>query len=355
MSSNRLLRRFVSVAGLALVASAAALTQGTVQPVPPPGEEVLVEDIVAWVNDDIVRLSQLVESEQAVIARLLREGNASADQIEAQLDELRQTMMLQSIWDRLLVQQAERLFDVEGIKQDLIDQFMQRNQLESVQELDRLLDQELGMTRGELADRLFVDVAPRYVVDSLVMPRLGVSEAQAREYYEENIDRFTTPASVSFREIVLLVNDSAEWESARVRADEIGETARSGVDFVELVREKSEAPSRAIDGKIGPVDPRDLIDEVAAAVMSLEPGAVSDPIRTDQGWHVLVVEDRQDAEVEPFEQVRDVCEDAIRSSKIEGEYEKFVAELWEQSTIEVREPYLSRLPSPWDERVTVRN
>ena len=102
---------WIVIAALAALSAGVAVAQVSAEQ---PAEELIVEDIVAWVNDDIVRLSQLVESEQAVIARLLRDQQVTAEDIESRIAELRESLMLQSIWDRLLAQQAERLFDEAG-------------------------------------------------------------------------------------------------------------------------------------------------------------------------------------------------------------------------------------------------
>ena len=345
--------RFVAAAALVVAASTAAPLGQT--GAPPAGREEIVEDIVAWVNDDVVLLSEIIEQEQLVVAQLVREQSMTAEQVEARLADLRNSILLDMIWNRLLVQEAEQLFSIEGMKEDLIDQFMQRNQLSTTEELDSLLREQVGMTREELGDRLLLSAAPDYVVQTQVRSRLGVSEEEARAHYDAHGEEFTTPASVTFRELVLLADEADEKAEARERIAAIAGRARSGEDFVELVRELSEAPSKAIDGEIGPIDPADLIEEIGAAVTKLEPGVVSEPIETDQGWHLLRVESRQDQVTQPFAEVLASCEEAVRRQKMEVEYRDFVTGLWEASTVEVRRAYAEGLPQPWRDKATVRD
>lgn len=326
-------------------------------PAPPPGDpqEYLFEDIVAWVNDDIVLLSDLIEREQAIIAQLLQQQNLAPEEIEGRLGELRQSILLQLVWDRLLVQEAEKHFSIEGIRRELIEQFMKRNGIPSLTELDGALREQFGMTREELGDRLLMRSAPDYVVQMIVMPRLGVSEEKAREHYDENVETFTTPASVTFRELVLLESSAGERAARREEAQRLVERARAGEDFVALIREHSEAASKGIDGLIGPVAPSDLIPGIAEALMAAEPGVVADPVETDQGLHLLLVEEREDARRRPFEEVRAECEDAVRRGMLETEYREFVEGLWSESVVEVRSLYAEILPPPWRGMTEVRD
>jgi parvulin-like peptidyl-prolyl isomerase len=317
------------------------------------GEEQLVEEIVAWVNDEVVMLSDLREAEQASIQQAM--SSASGDQIAARIEEIKGRILLDQIWNRLLVQEAAQLFDIEMLKQDLVDNFMKSRQIESLEKLDSMLAQ-YGMSREMLEDRLLLQAAPNYVVENRIRVNLGVSEAEAREFYEENVDRFTTEASVTFREIVLYARNERSRKERRGEAERIAGEARSAEDFVTLVEEYSEAPSSSIGGKIGPVDPNDLIAPVKEAVM--EGGAVGSvvgPVETDQGWHILLVEDRQESEVAPFEEVRSECEELCRQRKFDPAFKEFIGKLWERSRIEVRRPYLDRVPQPWRETVVVRD
>jgi parvulin-like peptidyl-prolyl isomerase len=182
-----------------------------------------------------------------------------------------------------------------------------------------------------------------------------VSEEEAREFYEENIDRFATDASVTFREIVLYARDERARSERRDEAERIAERARETDDFEALVAEVSEAPSKSIGGRIGPVDPKDLVGPITEAVMEGGPvGSVVGPVETSQGFHILKVEQRQESEVPAFEEVRVECERFCRQAKFEPAFKEFIAELWERSRVEVREPYMDRIPEPWSETVVVR-
>ncbi|MBP7146597.1 MAG: peptidyl-prolyl cis-trans isomerase [Acidobacteria bacterium] len=319
--------------------------------VAPPGEEV-VEEIVAWINDDIITRSDLREAEQAAMQQLMESSKGSAAGMSDQIREVSSRVLVGLISDRLLIQEAERLFDIENVKKDLVKRFKERQQIKTEEELDRLLER-WGMSREEMMDRLLASAVPDYVVDTQVTRNLGVSEKESREYYEQHRDRFTTPGRVMFREIVLLV-DPERRESRRAEAERIVGRARAGEDFTTLVRELSEGPSKALDGLIGPLPPSDLAPEIARAVSSLQQGAVSDPIATPQGWHIIRVEERKDEKVAPFDEVRLEAEQLVREQKLPPAYETYVSGLWKAATIEVRRGYASRIGPPWSDMVVPR-
>jgi len=81
-----------------------------------------VQDIVAWINDDIILYSDLQETEQMAIKQAMDQGGGA--NLAAQIKEIKEQVLLRMIWDRLMVQEAERLFDMDSIKQDLLDRFM---------------------------------------------------------------------------------------------------------------------------------------------------------------------------------------------------------------------------------------
>lgn len=342
---------FLAAAAHAQSPAPGAPAQGT--KTAPRDNEQVVEEIVAKVNDEVVLWSDLREEEQSALQQLLeqtRSGKMTNDQASTEAKKLREQMLMQMISSRLMVQQAERLYNMAEVKKDVVKRFKERQKIKSDEELDRQLA-EWGMTRTELEDRLVLGAAPDFVVDAEVRNNLGVSEKEARDFYEQHKDQFTTPAQVTFREIVLVATDAAIRAGRKADADRIAARARAGEDFVALVKELSEAPSKSVEGKIGPIQPSDLIAEVGRAVVAVPVGGVSDPIETGQGWHVLKIEARRDAVTPEFEKVRNECEMAVRQEKFGPAFENYMRGLWKAATIEVRAAYLDRLAPPWREMV----
>ena len=317
----------------------------------PKGKEELFDEIVAWVNDDVILWSELREQEQMAISHLMEENkDAAPDELAKHVADIKQNALMQLISNRLLVQEAERLYNLEEMKKDLLKRFKERQKIKTDEELDRQLVQ-WGLAKSELEDRLVQGAAPDYVVDTQVTKNLGVAEAEARDYYEKNKEKLSSPAQITFREIVLVTPDEDARAKRRAAADEVVAKARGGADFAALVKQYSEVPSKAIGGRIGPVRPADIVPEIAKAALAVPVGGVSDPIATKNGWHVIRVDERVDAKTPTFEQARADVEAAVRQQKLGPALEKYMKGVVATATIEVRRSYMDRVNPEFKDKV----
>jgi parvulin-like peptidyl-prolyl isomerase len=320
----------------------------------PGANETRVEEIVAWVNDDVVLLSDLRTSEQQALSSMMKGKRVSSGEMSAKVAEVQTQMLMSLISGRLLVQEAERLYDVNEIGKDLVKRWRERNDIKSDEQFDRVLKDELHMSRADLQDKLVSGAAPDYVIETQVTRSISVSEKEARQYYDEHRDEFLTPGQVTFREIVLLAETNEQKRARMDEAVELVEQAKSGKDFAKLVEEKSEGPSKSLGGLIGPVAPADLAESVAEAIVKTPAGQVVGPIPTPVGWQIVKIEQKLDEKVVPFDQARLRCEDAVRQQKFPVVYEQFMTGLWDAATVEVRKDYQTRLPKNMQGKVVYR-
>ncbi len=312
----------------------------------------VIEDIVAWVNDDIITYTELAESEQLAMLQAQQQG-ISGDALLRQVGEIQKRTLVDLINKRLLVQEAERLYDIDAVKTDLIKRFRESRDIKSDAELDELL-QQYGKDRDLFADELVMNYAPNMVIQTQVMDSMAVSEEMARKYYDEHRSEYGTAAVVTFREVFLEAEGESEKERRRQEIEDLAARAQQGEDFIALVQEASESPSKALDGKIGPFETSDLAPELAQAAETVPVGGVSSPVATSRGWHLIKVLEREDAVVPDFEELRNRIEDAINQKRFEKTYLDFVTELWKSGQIEVRRTYAGRLIDPWRDLAAIR-
>ncbi|WP_022668800.1 peptidylprolyl isomerase [Desulfospira joergensenii] len=127
-----------------------------------------------------------------------------------------------------------------------------------------------------------------------------VSENQIQEFYNQNPDRFKIPEKVETRHILIKVAENADEkavESARVRAEEIRSKAENGEDFSKLAKTFSEGPSKTSGGYLGSFARGSMVKPFEDAAFSLKAGEISQPVRTQFGWHLIKVEAHFDATV----------------------------------------------------------
>jgi peptidyl-prolyl cis-trans isomerase SurA len=302
------------------------------------GAEV-IEEIVARVNDDIITMSELDREEQAVVASLYRDFTGA--ELDRQVRTARD-MLLQGLIDRkLLIHRAERLYDMDKMKEVLLDNFMAQQGITDQEELARLLAQD-GTTVEDLTRRLLEMTAPMEVIRFEVDGRLAVGDVEVAAYYESHSEEFLVEGEVTFREIVLAAQGDqqaarrAEVEAIRNRL--LGED----VDFAEIATEASEAGSAATGGLIGPFTKGDLVDAVEAAVFTLPIGVISPIIETENGLHIIKVESRTEDGMLELEEINDKLRLKIEDDKYSKALEEFLKKARGESKIWVNPKYATR-------------
>lgn len=96
----------------------------------------------------------------------------------------------------------------------------------------------------------------------------------------------------------------------------------AGADFAETAKEKSTGPSGPNGGELGWFGKGRMVPEFEAAVLGLEPGQISDPVKTQFGWHVIVLNDKRRATAPELDAVRQELTSAIQRDAIDTEIAK---------------------------------
>ncbi|MGB7242220.1 MAG: peptidylprolyl isomerase [Sulfitobacter sp.] len=90
-----------------------------------------------------------------------------------------------------------------------------------------------------------------------------------------------------------------------------------GADFAETAKEKSTGPSGPNGGSLGWFGPGMMVPEFEAATVALKPGEISDPVKTQFGWHVIQLIETRNAEIPKLEDVREDLENQVRQKAVE--------------------------------------
>ena len=306
----------------------------------------VLEEIVAKVNDDIITKTELEFEEQAMTAELYR--TLSGAELDRTLQEARAQLLRRLIDRRILVQRAERLYDMEKLGQSMLDQFMAQQNIPDTKELERLLAQE-GKTLEDLRRRLVEVYAPEEVVRYEVGGRIAVGDKEVETYYAAHPDDFVVPAEVTFREIVIRAPEDqregrrADAEAARVRA------VAPGADFAAVAKELSEVGTASAGGLIGPLKRSDVLEQLAEHAFRMSPGEVSPVIETQHGFHVLKLESRTEERRKTLDEVRESVREQLAQRRYETDVRAFLDRAWKEAAVWVNPKYAGRmqeLPPP---------
>jgi len=140
----------------------------------------------------------------------------------------------------------------------------------------------------------------------------------AEEYYDNNRKNWEQEQTIEARHILIRVDAGADEKTvaaAREKIDAIAARAAAGEDFTELAKSTSEGPSKDKGGYLGTFPRGAMVKPFEEAAFALAAGQVSQPVRTDFGWHLIKVEAVNPAGVSPFEQVRAEIEQQLTRSE----------------------------------------
>lgn len=147
-----------------------------------------------------------------------------------------------------------------------------------------------------------------FVLDEArIAAAMPVRDEDLRRLYQEQSDRFRTPEQLKVRHILLKTTDKPETEVKKLegKAEDLLKQLRSGADFAALAKANSDDPgSAAQGGDLGYVTRGQTVKNFEDAAFSLKPGQLSNIVKTEYGYHILQLMERQDARVRPFDEVR---------------------------------------------------
>jgi peptidyl-prolyl cis-trans isomerase SurA len=311
----------------------------------------ILERVLVKVNGDIITKTELEQRQIVALRQMnpqLREEDVEHDEkLRQMLAEVTPDVLVDTINEMLLLQRGRelgyRLADEQFTA--ILENIKKENRLETEEQFQAALRQE-GMTLQDLR----TSIERRMIVDRVqqveVMQKISITEEDARAYYRAHPQEFTTPASVTLREIFLNIPERqtpsgeravnvAEDEATEQRILEIRDRVTSGgEDFGRVASEASDAPSKANGGMIGPMNQAELAPVLQQLISRLKPGEVSEPIRTARGYQLIRLEEASTAVLQPFEEVRDLIADKVFNEKRRGEVEKYLERMRAQAIIQ---------------------
>jgi len=184
--------------------------------------------------------------------------------------------------------------------------------------LDELVNQELLLQEAkkqklqkdqdlvELFEKLKRDLLVQRLVEREVLDKAKITGKEAKAYYKENKDQFKSPAQIYAYHILL-----ADQEQAK----KVEQRLAKGDNFQEVAKEVSVGPSGSRGGDLGWVGRGQLVPEFEEVAFELNPGDVSRIVKTQFGFHVILVTEKKDSRQLPFSDVSDQIQRFLQQGK----------------------------------------
>ena len=300
------------------------------------GSAPVVDRVVAVVNDQIILLSELDQQATPFEERAAHGTNDPVGRALA-LKQVRQKVLDDMVADKLVESQANDLgVQVSDREVDAeIARIKKENGVTNDADFQRQLAQE-GMTLPQLRDYVRKQVQRRKVIEVRVSPRVVISDAEIRAYYEDN---YKNDDEVQVRMISKRIPPAAsdaELQSVRDKLETWREQVQDGkADFGEIAKTESDQ-NRAQGGNIGWFHRGDVAPEVEEAAFALQPGQVSPVFELGGAYHILQVVDRRSNPPKPYDQVKDRIQNLLFQRAAEKEYDRWIADLRTRSFVEER-------------------
>jgi peptidyl-prolyl cis-trans isomerase C len=194
-----------------------------------------------------------------------------------------------------------------------------------------------GFTEATYREDIRQQMSVREMISDGIAPGITASDDEVGSFYAANIGQMQRPLEVHARHILAepAADDAAAQEAAQEQIREILTEIRAGADFVELARERSDAPSAPQGGDLGFFGSGRMVPSFERAAFSLQPGEVSDVVKTQFGYHLIKVEARRGGETAPIEEVADKIKSYLAQQKLQEEVETLVVTLRDEGDVEI--------------------
>jgi peptidyl-prolyl cis-trans isomerase C len=175
----------------------------------------------------------------------------------------------------------------------------------------------------------------RLLMDSLLANegKAATTDEAMKKVYDDAAKQITSEQEVHARHILVATEDEAKA---------IEEELKKGADFADLAKKKSKDPGASDGGDLGFFTKDQMVPEFSAVAFSLEPGKISDPVKSQFGWHIIKVEEKRNRKPPDFDQVKGQIETYV-SRKAQADY---VAKLRETAKIERMDQPADTAPKP---------
>jgi len=188
-----------------------------------------------------------------------------------------------------------------------------------VKPTDKQVADQYEATKDKYKDpaRIRLEYLPITVAD--LAATIKISDEDAKKNYDANVDSFKHPAQMQVRHILLLAPPSTPKEvadKALAQAKDIQAQLKKGGSFEALAKKYSQDPTTAQKGGELPWFAQGaMVKPFEDAAKTLKPGQVSDPVRTQYGWHLIKLVGNRPAGTVPFDQVKDELKKRLAEEK----------------------------------------
>lgn len=306
----------------------------------------VVDEVIAQINDDVITLSML-KRESKERADALRQSGMSQEEAAAEVAKRQPELIATLVNEALLIQKGKEL-DLAGEVEAEVNRRMlevaKEQGIPTIEKLDAAM-RESGVDPVATRQTLRVEIMKQAVIQQEVDRKVffGSTMEELKKYFQEHQEKFRKPENVTISEIFLSSAGKNEAE-VKARALELVRQLRAGADFKALAAANSEREANGVrtapqtGGKVGAFEVPNLREDIANAIKNVKAGGVSEPLRTNDGYQILRVDERVPGSTTATFNENQVRE-AITIERGEKKREEYLQSLRDEAYIKISENY----------------
>jgi peptidyl-prolyl cis-trans isomerase SurA len=260
------------------------------------GEPVVVDEVIAQVNDGVVTLSQL-KKEMKERVDTLKHNGLTEQQASSEVEKHKAELIATLVNEQLLLQKGKELDLTERVEAEVNRRMLDVAKDNGVSSMEKLCAAmlEAGLVCEDVRRTMRVEIMKQAVLENEVDSKLffNLSMDELQKYFAANSAKFLKPETVEVSEIFLGLAGKQDAE-VKARAAQLVTQSRAGADFCTLAAAYTERPANGGQKpcKVGLFQLTDLRPDIAGAIKDLKAGGVSEPLKTDEGYQILRVDSR---------------------------------------------------------------
>jgi peptidyl-prolyl cis-trans isomerase SurA len=305
-----------------------------------------VAEIVVRVNDQIITRADYDRS----LEQLENEGRQQGA-TDAEMDSRKKEMLRDLIDQQLLLSKAKEL-SITGETELIhrLDEIRKQNHMETMEDLEKAAKDQ-GVSYEDFKANIRNGIVTQEVVRQQVGQKIQLNPGDLQNFYNLHKSEFEQPETLRLSEILVStaipglseedrnkasMADASALAAAKAKAEEIETKLKTGANFEQLARSMSDGPTAKQGGQLGDFKRGMLAKVIEDKAFALKAGEFTDPIRTKQGFLILMVTHHTPGGARSLKEVEPQVEEAVYMQKMQPALRQYLTTLREEAYIDIK-------------------
>jgi parvulin-like peptidyl-prolyl isomerase len=312
----------------------------------PAAEVLVIDQIVAKVNGDIITSKELERTQRQMIEEATQRG-MKPEQIAAMVKDRGKDILRDRIDQLLLVQKAKELnINVDQQFSKYQADMMKQLKIAEQEKFAEMVREQTGQSYEDWRSETKSVMMTQAVMGREVQSKITVPKSELLKYYEEHKSDFVRQEQVFLQEIFLKF-DGGNEAAVEKKAKDLVARAKKGERFSDLARDNSDSESAQSGGDLGGFKKGELDPAIEKMVFEGGKNFVTDPpIRRSNGFLILKVLDVHAAGQATFEQVENEVMEKVYVPKMAPAMRAYLTQLRQEAFLEIRDGWVDTGAAP---------